>query len=147
SVSRSTSDASGLPFACTSRIFSEGEEGRFYVWTAAELDEALGAQDATFLKKVFSKDGTPNFESKYFILCLPTPLAERAKELQMSEDDLRKKLQPLRAKLFTLRSKRPRPFLDTKVLTAWNGQMIAGYAVAGQVLEAEQKGAGQAYLD
>src|SRR5207249_106078 len=41
----------------------------------------------------------------------------------------------LRQKLFEARGKRPRPFLDTKVLTAWNGQMIAGYAVAGQVLK------------
>src|SRR5262249_46077625 len=42
---------------------------------------------------------------------------------------------PPRQKLLDARSKRPRPFLDTKVLTAWNGQMIAGYAVAGQILE------------
>src|SRR5205807_3637918 len=58
-----------------------------------------------------------------------------AEEMKLSEDDLLKKLAPIKAKLLAARSKRARPFLDTKVLTAWNGQMIAGYAVAGQVLE------------
>src|SRR5262249_32277111 len=76
-----------------------------------------------------------NFEEKYRILCLQRPLAEIADDLKMSEDELQKKLEPLRQKLLTARSKKPRPFLDTKILTAWNGQMIAGYAVAGPVLD------------
>jgi len=52
----------------------------------------------------------------------------------MSEAELEAKLAPLRQKLFDTRAKRLRPFLDTKILTAWNGQMIAGLAVAGQAL-------------
>ncbi len=52
----------------------------------------------------------------------------------MTEEQLEARLAPLREKLFRVRAKRPRPFLDTKVLTAWNGQMIAGLAAAGQAL-------------
>jgi hypothetical protein len=72
---------------------------------------------------------------------LPRPEADVARDLGLTEEQLRARLEPLRKKLFDARSKRRRPFLDTKVLTAWNGQMIAGYAVAGQMLEEK------AYLD
>jgi uncharacterized protein YyaL (SSP411 family) len=112
---------------------SEGEEGRCYVWTGKELSAALD-KDAELIRKVYAEAG-PNFEGKYRIFCLQRPLAEIASDLKMTEDELLKELQPLKQKLLAVRTKRPRPFLDTKVLTAWNGQMIAGYAVAGQVLE------------
>jgi hypothetical protein len=62
-------------------------------------------------------------------------LAEIAKERKLTEKELEARLAPVRQKLFDLRAKRERPFLDTKVLTSWNGQMIAGFAVAGQALE------------
>jgi uncharacterized protein YyaL (SSP411 family) len=55
--------------------------------------------------------------------------------LRLTEDQLRNRLTPAREKLLAARTKRVRPFLDTKVLTGWNGQMIAGLAVAGQVLK------------
>lgn len=115
---------------------SEGEEGKFYVWTAKEIDEALNDEAGSkLIKSVYGADGAANFESKYIILTLPKPLAEVAKEMKISEMDLEARLAPLKKKLLEVRGKRPRPFLDTKVLTAWNGQMIAGYAVAGQVFE------------
>jgi uncharacterized protein YyaL (SSP411 family) len=103
---------------------SEGEEGRFYVWTDTDLAGVLKGEEADLLKKTYGADGEPNFEGKYHILTLRAAL----------DEDAEKKLAPLRQKLFDARAKRPRPFLDTKVLTAWNGQMIAGYAVAGQCL-------------
>src|SRR5262249_30209735 len=90
--------------------------------------------ELNLLQKVYGEGGL-NFESKYQILRLKRPVAEIAEELKLSEEDLLKKLAPIKAKLLAVRGKRARPFLDTKVLTAWNGQMIAGYAVAGQVLE------------
>jgi uncharacterized protein YyaL (SSP411 family) len=114
---------------------SQGEEGRFYVWTAKEIDKVLTDQSpAELFKKVYGAEGDPNFESRYHILTLPRPLADRAKDLQMTEEQLEARLAPPREKLFGARAKRPRPFLDTKVLTAWNGQMIAGLAAAGQTL-------------
>ena len=61
-------------------------------------------------------------------------LADRAKERKTTEEALEDRLAPLRQKLFDVRARRPRPFLDTKILTAWNGEMIAGQAAAGQAL-------------
>lgn len=112
-----------------------GEEGRFYVWTGREIDAVLTDQaEAALFKKVYGDDGSPNFEDKYHILVLPEPYAEVARELKLTEEQLDARLAPARRKMFDARAKRPRPFLDTKVLTAWNGQMIAGYAAAGQAL-------------
>ncbi len=105
---------------------SDGIEGRFYVWTAKEIDSVLTDRaDADLVRKVYGADGQPNFEEKYHILRLAEPL----------DAGTEKRLEPLRQKLFEARLRRARPFLDTKVLTAWNGQMIAGYAVAGRLLE------------
>ena len=72
-------------------------------------------------------------EGKYRILCLKRPLADVASDLKLTKDALLEKLEPIKKKLFAAREAAA-PFLDTKVLTAWNGQMIAGYAVAGPVL-------------
>jgi uncharacterized protein YyaL (SSP411 family) len=105
---------------------SDGVEGRYYVWTGKEIDAALTDKaDADLVKKAYGADGPPNFEEKYHILLLATAPDEATE----------KRLQPLRQKLFEARSQRARPFLDTKILTAWNGQMIAGYAVAGRLLD------------
>jgi hypothetical protein len=105
---------------------SEGEEGKFYIWTAKELAATLtDKDDLKLFKKVYGAEDGPNFEGKFSILRLTEP----------PDDKLDAKLGPLRAKLFQAREKRPRPFLDTKVLTAWNGQMIAGLAKAGQALD------------
>jgi hypothetical protein len=115
---------------------SEGEEGRFYVWTRKEIEEALGdAAGAKLLCDVYGAAGEPNFEAKFHILVLPRPLEMAARQHQLTEKELEAKLAPLRQRLFELRSKRERPFLDTKVLTSWNGQMIAGFAAAGQALQ------------
>jgi uncharacterized protein YyaL (SSP411 family) len=107
-------------------------EGEFYVWTAEEIKKVLGNDaDVTFLTAVYGN--ALNFEGRHIILRLPKPLAEIAKELKLTEAELLAKLEPLKKKLFDARAKRERPFLDTKVIVAWNGQMIAGYAKAGQV--------------
>jgi uncharacterized protein YyaL (SSP411 family) len=114
---------------------SAGEEGRFYVWTAAEIETALPDRaDAELVRTAYGVAAGPNFEGKYSILTLPRPLSEVARGLGLSEEQLDQRLAETRRKLLDARSKRPRPFLDTKVLTAWNGQMIAGYAAAGQAL-------------
>jgi uncharacterized protein YyaL (SSP411 family) len=65
---------------------------------------------------------------------LPKPLPGAARELTLTAEQLGARLAPLRQKLLEVRARRPRPFLDTKILTGWNGQMIAGYAAAGQAL-------------
>jgi uncharacterized protein YyaL (SSP411 family) len=103
---------------------SEGEEGRYYVWTDKEIDAVLtDKEEAKLFKRAYGADGGPNFEKKYHILVL-----------MATDDKLEERLAPLRQKLLAVRAKRERPFLDTKILTAWNGQMIAGAALAGQAL-------------
>jgi uncharacterized protein YyaL (SSP411 family) len=104
---------------------SAGAEGQFYVWTPEEIDRVLtDPEEAALLKRVYGVKDKPNFEDKSHILVLTEPPTEQ----QLA------RLASARQKLFAARAKRPRPFLDTKILTAWNGQMIGGYAVAGRIL-------------
>lgn len=120
---------------------TEGEEGRFYVWTEKEAQAALPekAERDRFMQAYAAKG--INFEGKYHIFRLAKPLPEQAAEMKTTEAELRQKLAPAIKKLFEARAKRARPFLDTKAIAGWNGQMIAGYAVAGQMFE------DKAYLD
>ncbi len=118
---------------------SEGAEGRFYVWTEKDLAEALQKpEDVELVKRVYSTNDKPNFEEKYFIPLLPRPLGETAKGMNLTEEELTARLEPLRRRLFEVRAKRERPFLDTKVLTSWNGQMIAGLALASRAIGKSQ---------
>ncbi len=115
---------------------SEGEEGKFAIWTAKQLADVLTDKaDSRLFRKVYGADDGFNFEGRYHILRLSDTPAKLAGEAKLSEEKLEAKLAPMRQKLFEVRAKRPRPFLDTKVLTAWNGQMIAGLARAGQALD------------
>ncbi len=117
---------------------SNEKEGEFYVWTTDELKKVLG-NDADFaLVKAVYGVTAPNFEEKYHILRLPKSLAEIAKEQKLTEAELLAKLEPLKKKLFDHRTKRERPFLDTKIIAAWNGEMVAGYAKAAQVFKEKQ---------
>jgi uncharacterized protein YyaL (SSP411 family) len=111
---------------------TDGEEGAFYVWTGEELAKTLvNAADVEFVKTVYGI-GAPNFEGKAHVLRLPKPLAEIAADLKTTEAQLLERLAPLRARLLAAREQRPKPFLDRKVITSWNGLMIAGYAKAGE---------------
>jgi uncharacterized protein YyaL (SSP411 family) len=105
---------------------SEGKEGAFSVWTTAELDMALGPLPAhADFRDYYSLTGVPNFEEKFFI-----PRVNLASKVTPTPE-----FAELRQKLFDVRAKRERPFLDTKILTGWNGQMIAGLAQAGTALK------------
>jgi uncharacterized protein YyaL (SSP411 family) len=114
---------------------SEGQEGRFYVWKGNEISAVLtDKEDRQLFEEVYGTGGPPNFEDEYHILTLPKSVAAQAAARKMTEQQLEERLAPLRRKLFEARAKRPRPFLDTKVLTAWNGEMIAGLARAGEAI-------------
>jgi len=115
---------------------SNGNEGEFYVWTSGEIEKCLGnAADASLARAVYGVTGNPNFEEKFYIFKLPRPLDAIAAEQKLSPEELAKKLSAIKTKLLDFRAKRVRPFLDKKILTAWNGQMIAGLAKAGEVLK------------
>src|SRR5262249_53391020 len=75
------------------------------------------------------------FEQKYHILRWTKAPSEVAGDLKITEDELLTKIDPIRKKLFDIRSRRDRPFLNKIALTSWSGLMIAGYAEAGQVFK------------
>jgi uncharacterized protein len=110
------------------------EEGRFYVWTDKELAEAIPDQADRIFITGFYQAKKPNFEEKYHILRRSVAIDEYLKKIGTTEAELHKKLDPLRKKLFEVRSKRDRPFLNKIALTAWSGLMIGAYAEAGRAL-------------
>ncbi|MHB1558987.1 MAG: DUF255 domain-containing protein, partial [Isosphaeraceae bacterium] len=114
-------------------------EGAYYVWTRDEVKAALGdGPDAAAFLKVYGLAGEPNFEGGRYVLTKPLDRDEQAKALGISPDELEKRLAPLRARLLAVRDKRPAPMRDDKVLTAWNGLMIAAYADGYRVLRKEE---------
>jgi uncharacterized protein len=101
---------------------SEGEEGKFYVWSLAEIEAVLGRDDAEFFAARYDVTPEGNFEGHTIL--------NRLKHLPRSMED-ETRLAPMRDKLLRERSKRVRPGLDDKVLADWNGLMIAGLVNAG----------------
>jgi uncharacterized protein len=111
---------------------SEGEEGKFYVWTSGELEEALGHEDASLAARYWDVTERGNFEGKS-ILHVPRPPEAVADEFGISPDELRERIVEIRAKLFAVREGRVRPGRDEKVLAAWNGLMLRSFALAACV--------------
>ncbi|MEM7383660.1 MAG: thioredoxin domain-containing protein [Verrucomicrobiota bacterium] len=120
---------------------SEGEEGKFYLWSAKEVDQILGEKDGPFFRKAmgFTEEGNYYEEATgerpgTNIPFLNKSLPEKAKELGLDPAILKARLESSRKKLFAVREKRSRPIKDDKVLTDWNGLMIAAMARASVVL-------------
>ncbi len=130
-------------FYSTQDADSEGEEGKFFVWTAAEIEQHLGAERAGIFGTCYDVAPGGNWEGKT-ILNLPQPLAESAKMLEMDEVELKSLLAECRAKLLEVRENRVHPGRDEKVLTSWNGLMITAMAMAAQVLGDERYAAAAA---
>ena len=125
---------------------SEGEEGRFYVWTPAQLDAVLGESDAALFALRHGVTPPGNFEHGASILHEARTLESIALEFHAPVDDVAARLEKSRGLLLAARAKRARPHLDDKVLTAWNGLMIAALAKGARALgdEALAKRAEQA---
>ncbi|HWM91176.1 MAG TPA: DUF255 domain-containing protein [Thermoanaerobaculia bacterium] len=113
---------------------THGHEGAFYVWTRDEIFEALGREDAAFLAPILGFDGPPFFEEDQYVLHLPERLEQAAARRRMDPDELLREVKAIEERLFMVRARRDRPLTDDKVLTDWNGMVIAGLAVAGRVL-------------
>ncbi len=121
----------------------EHAEGAFYVWTKAEIDSALGPERAAIFDRYYGVEEQGNapkgsdphgeFGGKNTLI-VRMSLAEAAKVAGQSEEAVAATLAKCREELLALRSKRPRPHLDDKIITAWNGLMISAFAKAGQVL-------------
>jgi uncharacterized protein YyaL (SSP411 family) len=124
---------------------SEGEEGKFYLWTQEQIRQALGNEEADFVAQVFDIEKDGNYMQEATgkknganILHLRKPLEEIASGLNLSLQDLRARLKVARQKLFDYREKRVHPVKDDKILTDWNGLMIAALAKGAQAFDEPQ---------
>jgi hypothetical protein len=120
---------------------SEGEEGKFYFWTHDEIRGLLGQSEAELVMKVFQVEKAGNFVDQLTgertgqnILHIKKPAHELASALGISEDALRHRLSAARLALFAARDKHIRPYKDDKILTDWNGLMIAALAKGARAL-------------
>lgn len=119
-------------FYSTQDADSEGIEGKFFVWTAGEITEILGEKDAQAFNFFYDVSEEGNFEERN-ILNVRYSLADAAAALRIDENSLSRILDEGRKRLFTERAKRIKPFRDEKVLTAWNGLMLAAFAEAAVI--------------
>jgi uncharacterized protein len=120
---------------------SEGEEGKFYVFTTAELEQVLGQGDAVFAAEVFgARPGGNHLEeatgrpTRANILHRRFTMGELAERTGLAPAELERRLVSIRRRLFEYRAKRVRPHRDEKILTDWNGLMIAALARGSRVL-------------
>ena len=120
---------------------SEGEEGKFYLWSEEEITQVLGRQDADLFKQIYATEKAGNFDDEITgedtgtnILHLAQPLADQSKKVGIAKNRLQEKMQQDLHKLFVERETRVRPHRDDKIITAWNGLMISALARGGQAL-------------
>lgn len=118
---------------------SEGEEGKFYLWTQKEIIEIIGEEEANIIFKVYNLQPGGNFNEEATgeilgtnIFHLTKPISAIANEMKISEDELKKRIESSRQKLFNVRENRVHPLKDDKILTDWNGLMIAALSKAAQ---------------
>lgn len=112
---------------------SDGEEGKFYVWRPVEIRQVLG-EDADWFMQYYDVSERGNWEGTN-ILNVPQPPQNVAQALGIDLATLNERLALAKEKLYAVRAQRVWPGLDDKVLTAWNGLMLAAFAEAGRVLD------------
>ncbi|MBL8864395.1 MAG: thioredoxin domain-containing protein [Planctomycetia bacterium] len=109
---------------------SEGEEGKFYVWSLMEIEAILGEELAELAVRVFGVTEHGNFEGHNILFRSKTD-EQDAKLNNMGVEEFRTKLATIKEKLYAVRAKRVWPGRDEKFLTAWNGLAISAFAFAG----------------
>ncbi|NGX39962.1 MAG: hypothetical protein KR126chlam1_01302 [Chlamydiae bacterium] len=109
---------------------SQGEEGKYYVWTKEEINETLGKENGTLFCRYYGLTDEGNFQGAN-VLHIPFDLHEFATEVGIDEEQLSKTIAELRTRLLEKRESRPTPFKDDKVITSWNGLAIDVFARAG----------------
>jgi uncharacterized protein YyaL (SSP411 family) len=119
--------AEGGGFAASLDADSEGEEGQFYVWSKAEIEEVLGAEDASVFCEAYDVTAEGNWEGHTIL--------NRLGSLELREPEEEQPLAAMRAKLLARRGGRVRPGWDDKVLADWNGLMVAALVHAARVFD------------
>lgn len=124
-VIREMLDASG-GFYSSQDADSEGEEGKFFVWSPDEIEEVLGAADSEKFCKFYDVTADGNFEGHNIL------------NIKFPEIGAKDEFAEMRQRLFEHRESRIKPFRDEKILTAWNGLMLAAFAEAGAILNEDK---------
>ncbi|MEP6568677.1 MAG: thioredoxin domain-containing protein [Acidobacteriota bacterium] len=132
-VVREMTDSTG-GFYSTQDADSEGIEGKFFVWTKDEIKRLLGERDADIFAEYFNVSVAGNFEGEN-ILNITRDLQEVAALANVTAEELSESLESSRKLLFAAREKRVKPDRDEKVLTAWNGLMLAAFSEAAAILK------------
>lgn len=117
---------------------SEGVEGKFYVWDAAEIEQTLGG-DWDFFKAAYGITAAGNWEGRT-VLQRALDDSTLAARFALTEDGVAVKLAECHRKLLAAREKRIRPGLDDKVLTGWNGLMLSAFAEAARAFDGTETG-------
>ena len=113
---------------------SEGEEGRYYLWTPGEVIETLGVELAQTFCRVYDITDRGNFEERN-IPHLKHPLGHYTSETPIATEELARRLEESRCILLQRRETRIRPFRDEKVVTSWNGLTIAALAKGSRIID------------
>lgn len=123
---------------------SEGEEGKFYLWTAEEIQDLLGPEDGALFQTVYSISPEGNFKDEARGIKTGKNILHRTKtwdeisaELEIPSDQLWWKMEHAREVLFPAREARIHPGKDDKILTDWNGLVITALSIAGKVFGRE----------
>jgi uncharacterized protein len=132
-ILREMTDTAG-GFYSTQDADSEGHEGKFFVWSVDEVRSIVGEVEAALFCDYYDVTSQGNFEGKN-ILNVRRPLAAVAQQHSLAVAELQASLERSRRKLFESREARVKPDRDEKILTAWNGLMLASFAEAGIVLK------------
>jgi len=117
----------GGAFASSLDADSEGEEGKFYVWTRDEIEEVLGPEETRLFADEYDVSREGNWEGKTIL--------NRLNDLDLRKGDVEERLAEMRAKLLARRASRIRPGFDDKVLADWNGLMISALAKAADAFD------------
>lgn len=132
-------------FFCGEDADVDGEEGSYYLWTLEEIRSLLDSEDAELVAKIFNLKEEGNFEEEIRegktganILHMPSPPEQLAAELGISPAELEARARRAKTKLFEARQERKRPSKDDKILTDWNGLMIAAFAIGFRVFGNEE---------
>src|SRR5579885_1913738 len=121
-------------FYSTQDADSEGEEGKFYLWTPDEIKAILGERAGDIFCAYYDVTEHGNFEHKN-ILHVDHPYKEIAKQFKINDQTVKQYIGNSRRKLYDARAKRVWPARDDKILTAWNGLMLRSYAEAARALD------------
>jgi uncharacterized protein len=116
-------------FYSTQDADSEGEEGKFFVWSLTEVNQILGEKDGEIFCRIYDVTESGNFEGKNILHAILT-VAQAAGLFKKTPDEIETVIAQAKQKLFAAREAREKPFRDEKIITSWNGLMLSGLAEA-----------------